>query len=148
MLTKYDLRKYKNIKAEMLELQERINELVSIMTVPRIPQLTGMPGGSHSEHDKIGNAVAKAEALRSLYFKKLGVLADLQLTIETAIEQLPADDQMLIRLYYFSGYTWVEVAARMGYEWAQIHRKHRAILERLAQDGAEAETEKAADTNK
>lgn len=148
MLTKYDLRKYKNIKAEMLELQERINELVSIMTVPRIPQLTGMPGGSHSEHDKIGNAVAKAEALRSLYFKKLGVLADLQLTIETAIEQLPADDQMLIRLYYFSGYTWVEVAARMGYEWAQIHRKHRAILERLAQDGAEAETEKATDTNK
>lgn len=148
MLTKYDLRKCKNIKAEMLELQERINELASIMTVPRIPQLTGMPGGSHSEHDKIGNAVAKAEALRSLYFKKLGVLADLQLTIETAIEQLPADDQMLIRLYYFSGYTWVEVAARMGYEWAQIHRKHRAILERLAQDGAEAETEKNADTNK
>lgn len=148
MLTKYDLRKCKNIKAEMLELQERINELSSIMTVPRIPQLTGMPGGSHSEHDKIGNAVAKAEALRSLYFKKLGVLADLQLTIETAIEQLPADDQMLIRLYYFSGYTWEEVAARMGYEWAQIHRKHRAILERLAQDGAEAETEKAADTNK
>lgn len=148
MLTKYDLRKCKNIKAEMLELQERINELSSIMTVPRIPQLTGMPGGSHSEHDKIGNAVAKAEALRSLYFKKLGALADLQLTIETAIEQLPADDQMLIRLYYFSGYTWEEVAARMGYEWAQIHRKHRAILERLAQDGAEAETEKAADTNK
>lgn len=144
MLTKYDLRKYKNIKAEMLELQERINELVSIMTVPRIPQLTGMLGGSHSEHDKIGNAVAKAEALRSLYYKKLGVLADLQLTIETAIEQLPADDQMLIRLYYFSGYTWEQVTVRLGMSWRSVHRRHAAILERLAQDGTEAKIEKAA----
>lgn len=144
MLTKYDLRKYKNIKAEMLELQEHITELTSIMTAPRVPQLTGMPGGSHSEHDKIGNAVAKVEKLRSLYYEKLGALADLQLTIETAIEQLPADDQMLLRLYYFSCYTWEQVAVRMGYEWAQIHRKHKAILERLAQDGAEAKTEKAA----
>lgn len=135
MLTKYDLRKYKNIKAEMLELQERITELTSIMTAPRVPQLTGMPGGSHSEHDKIGNAVAKVEKLRSLYYEKLGVLADLQLTIETAIEQLPADDQMLLRLYYFSGYTWEQVAIRLGINWRSVHRRHAAILERLAQDG-------------
>ena len=135
MLTKYDLRKYKNIKAEMLELQERITELTSIMTAPRVPQLTGMPGGSHSEHDKIGNAVAKVEKLRSLYYEKLGVLADLQLTIETAIEKLPADDQMLLRLYYFSGYTWEQVTVRMGISWRSIHRRHAAILERLAQDG-------------
>lgn len=135
MLTKYDLRKYKNIKAEMLELQERITELTSIMTAPRVPQLTGMPGGSHSEHDKIGNAVAKVEKLRSLYYEKLGVLADLQLTIEMAIEKLPADDQMLLRLYYFSGYTWEQVAIRLGINWRSVHRRHAAILERLAQDG-------------
>lgn len=135
MLTKYDLRKYKNIKAEMLELQERITELTSIMTAPRVPQLTGMPGGSHSEHDKIGNAVAKVEKLRSLYYEKLGVLADLQLTIEMAIEKLPTDDQMLLRLYYFSGYTWEQVAIRLGINWRSVHRRHAAILERLAQDG-------------
>lgn len=144
MLTKYDLRKYKHLKAEMLELQERINELASIMTVPRVPQLTGMPGGSHSEHDKIGNAVAKVDKLRSLYYEKLGELAELQLTIEMAIEKLPADDQMLLRLYYFSCYTWEQVAVRLDINWRSVHRRHAAILERLAQDGAETETKKAA----
>lgn len=134
MLTKYDLRKYQNIKAEMLELQERINELASIMTAPRVPQLTGMPSGSHSEHDKLGVAVAKLEKLRSLYFEKLGVLADLQLRIETAIEKLPADEQTLLRLYYFSGYTWKQVAVRLGLNWRSVHRRHATILEKLAQD--------------
>ncbi len=134
MLTKYDLRKYKNIKAEILELQERINELASIMTAPRVPKLTGMPGGSHSEHDKLGLAVAKLERLRSLYFEKLGVLADLQLKIEAAIEKLPSDEQMLLRLYYFSGYTWEQVAVRLGLNWRSVHRRHADILEKLAQD--------------
>ncbi len=143
VLTKYDLRKCRNLKKVMLDLQDRITELESMMTAPRIPQLTGMPGGSHSEHDKIGNAVAKADKLRNLYYDKWNLLMDLQFNIEKEIAQLPADDQMLLRLYYFSCYTWVEVAARMGYEWAQIHRKHRAILERLAQNGAEEKNEKA-----
>lgn len=136
MLTKYDLRKYKNLKAEMLQLQEQINELTSIITAPRVPQLTGMPGGSHSEQDKLGAAVAKIDKLCSLYFEKLGELADLQLTIETAIEKLPADEQMLLRLYYFSGYTWEEITVRLGMSWRSVHRRHAAILEKLGHDEA------------
>ena len=70
MLTKYDLRKYKAIKAEIVQLQEQINELESVMVAPKIPQLTGMPFGGSSEPDKIGNIVAKASKLRDLYYEK------------------------------------------------------------------------------
>ena len=132
MLTKYDLRKYKAIKAEILQLQEQINELESVMVAPKIPQLTGMPFGGSSEPDKIGNVVAKASKLRDLYYEKLAGLVALQEAIENAIAGLDSKEQLLIRLYYFSGYTWEEVAVRLNYSWTQTHRIHRAILEKLA----------------
>ena len=132
MLTKYDLRKYKAIKAEILQLQEQINELESVMVAPKIPQLTGMPFGGSSEPDKIGNIVAKANKLRDMYYTKLTGLVELQEAIETAIAGLDNKEQLLIRLYYFSGYTWEEVAVRLNYSWQHVHRLHRAILEKLA----------------
>lgn len=131
MLTKYDLRKYKAIKAEILQLQEQINELESVMVAPKIPQLTGMPFGGSSEPDKIGNVVAKADKLRNMYYSKLEGLVDLQATIENAIAGLDSQEQLLIRLYYFSNYTWEEVAVRLNYSWQHVHRLHRAILEKL-----------------
>lgn len=136
MITKYDLRKCKNIKLEMLELQERIAEINSVMTAPKIPRLSAAPSGGGNS-DALCEAIDKLDTLRGLYYKKLGVLAAMQLSIETAIEKLSADEQMLIRLYYFSNYNWTQVAVRMGYEWAQIHRKHKAILEKLGKDDIE-----------
>lgn len=132
MLTKYDLRKYKAIKAEILQLQEQINELESVMVAPKIPQLTGMPFGGSSEPDKIGNIVAKANKLRDMYYTKLTGLVELQEAIENAIAGLDNKEQLLIRLYYFSGYTWEEVAVRLNYSWQHVHRLHRAILEKLS----------------
>lgn len=132
MLTKYDLRKYKAIKAEIVQLQEQINELESVMVAPKIPQLTGMPFGGSSEPDKIGNIVAKANKLRDMYYTKLTGLVELQEAIENAIAGLDNKEQLLIRLYYFSGYTWEEVAVRLNYSWQHVHRLHRAILEKLS----------------
>ena len=132
MLTKYDLRKYKVVKAEIVQLQEQINELKSVMVAPKIPQLTGMPFGGSSEPDKIGNVVAKADKLCDMYYSRLKVLVELQATIENAIAGLDSQEQLLIRLYYFSNYTWEEVAVRLNYSWQHIHRLHRAVLEKLA----------------
>lgn len=138
MLTKFELRKYKHLKAEMLELQERINEITSVMRAPKIPRLSGTSGGGGGSSDKLCDTLDKLEKLRTVYYQKLGVLADLQLTIEKEIDKLPADAQMLLRLYYFSDYTWEQVAARTGLEWRTVYRRHADILERLRQeDGSE-----------
>lgn len=137
MITKYDLRKCKHLKMEIMDLQDQVNELTNMMTSPRISQLTGMPGGGNGGRDNVTNAIAKADKLRSLYYEKFGALVGLQMDIEKAIEQLPAEDQMMLRMYYFSNYTWEEVAVRMGINWRSVHRRHAAILERLAQDEEE-----------
>ena len=134
MITKYELRECKHLKMEISELREQISELVSMMTAPRISRLTGMPGSGHGEHDDIVDAIAKADKLRSLYDSKIDALVELQLRVEQAIENLSAEDQMLLRMYYYSNLTWEQVAARMGYAWAQIHREHKVILERLASE--------------
>lgn len=137
MITKYDLRKCKYLKMEIMDLQDQVNELTNMITSPRISQLTGMPGGGNSGRDNVTNTIAKADKLRSLYYEKFGALVGLQMDIEKAIEQLPAEDQMMLRMYYFSNYTWEEVAVRMGINWRSVHRRHAAILERLAHDEEE-----------
>ena len=136
-ITKYYLSKCKHMKMEIMDLQDQVNELTNMMTSPRISQLTGMPGGGNSGRDNVTNAIAKADKLRSLYYEKLGALGGLQMDIEKAIEPLPAEDQMMLRMYYFSNYTWEEVAVRMGINWRSVHRRHAAILERLAHDEEE-----------
>lgn len=137
MITKYDLRKCKHLKMEIMDLQDQVNELTNMITSPRISQLTGMPGGGNSGRDNVTNAIAKADKLRSLYYEKFGALVGLQMDIEKAIEPLPAEDQMMLRMHYFSNYTWEEVAVRMGINWRSVHRRHAAILERLAHDEEE-----------
>ena len=59
MITKYDLRKCKYLKLEMIDLQDQVNELVSMMTSPRISQLTGMPGGGNGGRDNTTNTIAR-----------------------------------------------------------------------------------------
>ena len=137
MITKYDLRKCKYLKLEMIDLQDQVNELVSMMTSPRISQLTGMPGGGNGGRDNTTNTIAKVDELRSLYNEKFDALVSLQQKIEKAIEPLSAEDQMMLRMHYFSNYTWEEVAVRMGINWRSVHRRHAAILERLAHDEEE-----------
>ena len=99
MITKYDLRKCKHLKMEIMDLQDQVNELTNMMTSPRISQLTGMPGGGNSGRDNVTNAIAKVDELRNLYDEKFGALVGLQLDIEKAIEPLPAEDQMMLRMH-------------------------------------------------
>lgn len=132
MLTKYDLRRYKHIKAEAQQLEEQIRELELTMIVPGCQQITGMPMVHGFDKDKIGNLIAKADKLRSIYLDKMDKLLELQAEVEYGLDKLEHDEQRLIRLYYFNGYTWEEVAVQMDYTWRHIHRLHKKILEKLA----------------
>lgn len=132
MLTKQELRRYKYIKADIEHLKEQIQELRSLITVPKIQRLEGVPGAGSGEHDKLGMALSKIEKLESLYRQKIDELLELQLTIEAEIGKLGEQEQALIRLYYFRGRTWDETAAEMGYARRHITRLHGRALERLA----------------
>ncbi|MBQ8809484.1 MAG: sigma-70 family RNA polymerase sigma factor [Bacteroidales bacterium] len=134
MITKDELRQYRHIKGEMMQLAEEIRELDMLMVVPSVQNLSGMPG-AHMTTDKIGETIARADALRKRYYAKISILLDLKAKIEMEIDGLSADDQMLIRLYYFRGMTWEAAAATMGLSWNALHYRHRNILRRLKGDG-------------
>jgi RNA polymerase sigma factor (sigma-70 family) len=134
LITKYDLRKCKYLKLEMIDLQDQLNELVSMMTSPRISQLTGMPGGGNGGRDNTPNTIAKVDELCSLYNEKFDALVSLQQKIEKAIEPLSAEEQMILRMHYFSNYTWEEVARRMGRSLRTIYRLHEQAKQQIFQD--------------
>lgn len=135
MITKYDLRRYRHQKANIAELKAEIEELELTMIAPRVPALTGLPG-SRGEQDKIGNVVAKVEKLRSLYISRVEAMLQDQERIEEAVATLDDREQRLIRLYYFTGITWEEVAVHLNCSWTLVHRLHRRALAKL---GAENE---------
>ena len=131
MITKNELRLYRQLKQEAKELSEQIEELEMTMIVPGCQQITGMPVYHSEDHDKIANVLAKAEQMRKVYFDKVDVLLDLQEKIEVAVAKLEPKERRLIRLYYFAGLTWEEVAVQMDYAWRQTHRLHNICLKKL-----------------
>ena len=138
MLTKDDLRQYRYLKEEVLQLAEEIRELDLMMVVPSVQNLSGMPG-AHNTTDKIGEVIARADALRKRYFDHMSILLEQKAKIEAEVDALDADDQMLIRLYYFRGMTWEAVAATMCLSWNALHHRHRKILRKLRGDEGDDE---------
>lgn len=133
MITKNELRQYRSLKDEINQLLEEIRELDMVMVVPNVQKLSGMPS-AHGVTDRIGEVIARADILRNQYFDKMAVLLNLKAKIEGAVDMLTAEEQVLIRLYYFRGMTWEAVAATMHLSWNALHYRHRRILRKLRGD--------------
>ena len=107
-MTKEQLRQYRSIKVETSQIERRLTEL-----------------------ERIGHDDDLTQPLRDLYREKLKELVEGQLKIEKAIEDLNPIERELIRLRYFDGADWTEVAATINYEWAQTHRVHARALAKI-----------------
>lgn len=107
-MTKEQLRLYRSIKIEISQIESRIEEM---------------------ERHKADLDIT--QPLRDLYRKKLAELIEGQMRIEEAIESLNPIERELMRLRYFDGADWTEVAATINYEWAQTHRVHAGALAKI-----------------
>lgn len=138
-MTKERLRQYQQLKREKDMLEEKLEELESAMTSPRIQKLDGMPQGQPQGGSLMDLLVEQHLALKNLYASKLRELNDTLLDIETAIESLTdPTERNLMRLRYIDGLRWEEVTVAIGYSWQQTHRIHARALERLRAEEAEA----------
>lgn len=106
-MTKEQLRQYQSIKAEISQIERRIEELKEL------------------GYEDI------TQPLRDIYQEKLANLIESQLEIEKAIESLNSTERELMRLRYIDGADWTEVAATIHYEWTQTHRIHARALRKL-----------------
>lgn len=131
MITKHDLKNYRNLRTKIRLLKEQIEDLSGAVISPGSVKITGMPMEHSADPDKVGNTIALIDKLTDVYNKKLKRCLEQQSKIEAAVEALNDDEQNLIRLYYFQGLTWEEVCCHINYSWTSLHRKHKAILNKL-----------------
>lgn len=107
-MTKEELRSYRKIKNEYRQIEQRLKNLE----------------GTQASEDII-------QPLRTFYCEKLKTLADAQLAIELAIDELDYEERKLIRLRYFDGLPWHRVAAAVHYSEQHTRRLHGEILQKL-----------------
>lgn len=130
-MTKEALRNYRQLKSEISQLEQALQELEASMASPRSTRMDAMPRACPNGAGPTERLVFKHIELTELYTEKLAGLRAEQLRIEKAIEQLEPVERLLIRHRYLEGLTWEEVAVRMGYSWRQVHRLHGRALESL-----------------
>ena len=130
-MVKEKLRSYGDRRHELRQLTRMLAELEARMTAPRAQVLTGMPGGSSKDPDRLTDLVAQAEELRSRYHRCIEELTAAQLEVEKIIETLEPREREIFRLRYIDGAKWEDICVIMSYSWRQVHRAHSAALQKL-----------------
>lgn len=136
-MTKEQLQQYKAIKAELRQIESRLDELEAPLYSAGATPITGMPMppsrvGTESRQERLADQTME---LREYYQDKHKELAEKQLAIERGIDALKPIQRMVLRHRYIEGLSWEEVCTCMGYSWRQIHRIHAAALEQLSASG-------------
>lgn len=130
-MTKERLRRFRDLLAEKVHLEQQLETIEGVLYNPKIQQLKQTPRAS-SKGNPTEDLIAKHLELVDLYQDKLVGLAMEQLAIENAIERLPIRERNVLRAYYIRGLTWEEVAVDVGYTWRHVHRVHSSALQLLA----------------
>lgn len=123
------LQEYRYLILEAQELEEEIKRLR--FKSLRSSWTNGMPRGT-SEHDKLGELVAKIDKLERLLVDKHKAIIDQRMNIEAAISQLESKERRLIRSRYVQGLNWEQVAEIICYSLQQTHRIHRCALDKMS----------------
>ena len=137
MITKQELSEYRDIKDNLIQIEQKITETETKLYSLRSAPLTGMPfshgvtSGSAQERaaDKYSEALDK---LRCSYVGQQIKLVQKQEHIEAHLRRLPDRYQVIFRLHYIDGLTWPQVAERKSYSLSQINRYHRKGIKKLA----------------
>ena len=131
-MNKNELNEYIEIKREIQKMEDKIEYIKEKKTSIKSMVITDMPRDGNGENDKIGELLAKIEELLSIYNKKQISLIEQQIKIEEAINKLDNSvDRNIMRLRYLEGMKWEKICVKVNYRWAQVHRHHKKILEKI-----------------
>lgn len=131
-MTKDDLKNYEFLRREVIRLRERLEEIDSRISSPKIPVINGMPHAPlQSSTSAQEDMLIKAMELRELYYTKLQEMQKRLYEVEMAISDLEPISRVLLRYRYLDGKTWEEICEKLDYSWAQVHRLHTKALEQL-----------------
>ena len=134
------MEKVKHYLAQALQLDSRIDskleQLQSLraLATKTSSTLSGMPRNTPNAQS-MEAIVAKIVDLEAEINADIDALVDLKRSIIAAIRGVPQPDhQVLLELRYLCGYSWVQIAERMGYSPRHVHTLHGQALERWRKD--------------
>ena len=131
-MNKEELNKYTETKREIEIIEDKIEYLKEKKTSIKSMVITDMPRGSNSENDRLGILLGEIEELINIYNEKQIRLIKQQIEIEEAISILDDPiDRNIMRLRYLEGMKWEKICVEVNYRWAQVHRHHKSILEKI-----------------
>ena len=131
-MNKDELNKYTETKREIEIIEDKIEYLKEKKTSIKSMVITDMPRGSNSENDRLGILLGEIEELINIYNEKQIRLIKQQIEIEEAISILDDPiDRNIMRLRYLEGMKWEKRCVEVNYRWAQVHRHHKSILEKI-----------------
>ena len=122
---KEHITKLNEVKGLEFEIQQMYQTLKS-------PVITGMPSGSPTSNDKIGNILWKIQEKEIRYLAKLDIILNEEKDIEKVIDSLKdSRERTVMRYRYISGLEWEEVCVKSHYSWQHTHRLHADALKKL-----------------
>ena len=136
MTAKEFLRRARTVDRRVDEAHERVERLRARLEAGRMSQITGLPRGGASDWTETADRLIELERrvnsrTRELVRWKLAAMDAIDMVEEANLREV-------LELYYIDGYTWEQVAQRMGVDLRWVYRLHgRALLRVKVPEGVE-----------
>lgn len=131
-MKKADFLEYKDLKLEVQQLRDQLEELESSLYSPKGQRFTSTPRAPSGPRSTMDGAVAQHVKLEALYREKLAEKEARLLAIETAVLSLTDPGQRVVmRERYLRAQRWPLVIAKLqkiGYSERQVYRLHGFAL--------------------
>ena len=129
MTVKEFLRRARSVDRRVDEATERAERIRARLEAGRMSSVTGMPRGGAKDWTETADRLIELEQLVNA---KTRELVRWKLAAIDAIDQVEeARLREVLELYYIDGYTWEQVAQRMGYDKSWVFRLHGRALQRI-----------------
>lgn len=129
MTAKEFLRRARSVDRRVDEAAERVERLRAKLEDGRMSSITGMPRGGSSDWTQTADRLIELEQAvnartRELVRWKLAAIDAIRQVEEPRLAEV-------LELYYIDGFTWEQVAQRMGLDQRWVYRLHGKALLRV-----------------
>ena len=129
MTAKEFLRRARGIDRRVDEAVERVDRLRAKLEAGRMSRITGMPRGGSEDWTATADKVIELEKRVNARIRDLCALKHAAMD---AIDQVDeARLREVLELYYIDGFSWDQVAERMGLDKRWVFRLHGKALQKI-----------------
>lgn len=129
MTAKEFLRRARSVDRRVDEATERVERIRARLEAGRMSSITGMPRGGSSDWTQTADRLIELEQrvnaqVREMVRWKLDAIDAIRSVGEPRLAEV-------LELYYIDGFTWEQVAQRMGVDVRTVFRLHGRALQRI-----------------